>query len=210
MTASSDRLVRENSKPTNVGKVSTLAAELADVLRRHLSGDQKAMADLVRSATPWLFYICRGYRLSTHTAEDVVQNTLLALTQHAQSIRDPNCVLSWLSVVAHREAIRAIEMERRIEPVGDMAALDSAVECDDPERIMEANLSRSAIRRNLTKLPRRKRDLLRLAFLADVRDYASIAKTLDMPIGSIGPTRQRGLKNMRDLLTAERYVPENY
>jgi len=42
-----------------------------------------------------------------------------------------------------------------------------------------------------------------LTFLADVRDYASIGRTLQMPIGSIGPTRRRGLEAMRDLLQAD-------
>ena len=47
------------------------------------------------------------------------------------------------------------------------------------------------------------RDLLRLAFLAEVKDYATLSELLDMPVGSIGPTRRRGLEKMRNLLEAD-------
>jgi len=184
--------------------VGDMAAEVADAVRRHVAGDHQAMADVVKSATPWLFHICRGYRLSTQTAEDVVQSTLLALLRNAHNLRDPQCALSWLTVVARREALRAIKVEGRIEPAGDMTTLDYAMDRDSPELVLEAKMLRRAIQRNLGKLPRRRRDLLRLAFLSDNPDYASIAQALDMPIGSIGPTRQRGLAAMRELLDADR------
>ena len=64
-------------------------------------------------------------------------------------------------------------------------------------------LVRGAVIRNLAKLPPRTRDLLRLAFLAEVKDYATLSELLDMPVGSIGPTRRRGLEKMRNLLEAD-------
>ena len=202
MIADKQQSVRDE-QTTNGGRGSGLAAEVADAVQRHLGGDERAMADLVRRATPWLFRICREYRLSTHSAEDVVQNTLLALTLHAQRLRDPHSTLAWLTVVTRREAIRLIKAERRAEPIGDMAVLDSALDDDDPEYVFEARLLSSALQRNLAKLPELRRDLLRLVFLSDVKGYAAIAEKLGIPIGSIGPTRQRSLERMRELLCAD-------
>ena len=34
-------------------------------------------------------------------------------------------------------------------------------------------------------------------------DYATIAGELDMPVGSIGPTRQRGLRRVKAILVAD-------
>lgn len=203
MTASNEESVREDDHTTNDNKVNRLAADVGDAVRRYLSGDELAMAELVRRATPLLFHICREYRLSTHTAEDVVQNTLLALTVHAPTLRDPHSALAWLTVVARREALRAIRTEKRMEPVGDMDVLDSPLDHGDPERVFEARLLTRAIERNLAKLPERRRDLLRMVFLAEVKGYAAIADKLGIPIGSIGPTRQRGLERMRELLCAD-------
>jgi RNA polymerase sigma factor (sigma-70 family) len=203
MTASMETAFREDDRTVDDDRVGVLAAEVADAVQRHLSGDATAMADLVRRATPLLRNICRGYRLSTHTAEDVVQNTLLMLTLHVRSLREPHSALAWLAVIARREAVRAIRMERRMEPVGDMTTLDSEPNFDDPERAFEAKVLRSAIDRGLAKLSPQRRELLRLVFLTEVKGYAMIADTLGIPIGSIGPTRRRSLERMRELLCAD-------
>ena len=207
MTAHINSLNRIGPQPEPDNQPGTLAAGVAEAALRHLAGDQKAMADLVRMVMPWLFRLCRGYHLSTHTAEDVVQSTLLALTKHMLTLRDPRCALGWLSVVARREALKAIRSEQRVEPTGDLETLESADFDGDPERVFEARVLRAVLAQNLAKLPDRSRELLRLMFLVEVTDYASLARMMDMPVGSIGPTRQRGLARMRDLLCvdADRY-----
>jgi RNA polymerase sigma factor (sigma-70 family) len=190
----------------------TLAGKVGDAVVRHRAGDDRAMADLVRSVTPWLFRVCRDFRLSTATAEDVVQNTLLAFVQHGGTVRDPRSALSWLTVVARRESLRALNKERRAEPVGDVTAWDTAREARggassealDPQAVVEDRMAREVLLANLARLPDRKRELLSLMFLNEVTAYATISEILDMPVGSIGPTRQRGLDTLRGLLAADR------
>ncbi|MDT7579316.1 MAG: hypothetical protein QOK35_580 [Pseudonocardiales bacterium] len=178
----------------------TLAEKVGDAVLRHNAGDERAMTDLVRCVTPWLLHICRGYRLSQATAEDVVQNTLLVLVQHVRTVREPRSALSWLSVVARREALRALNKDRRAEPVEDMAVFDGVREADDPQYLVEAKLVREALLSALARLPARRRNLIWLLFLAEVEGYARVGDILGMPVGSIGPTRQRGLDAMRALL----------
>jgi RNA polymerase sigma factor (sigma-70 family) len=190
--------VRENDTETD-----TLHGKVGDAVRRHNAGDRTAMTDLVRTVTPWLFRVCREHRLSTATAEDVVQTTLLALVQHVHSVRDPRSALSWLTVVARRESLHAIAKERRCDPVGDMATFDRTLPGDDPHALVEARMQRAMILRSLAALSERRRDLLYLIFIAEVRSYATIGQVLDMPVGSIGPTRQRGLDAMRRRLESD-------
>ena len=52
-------------------------------------------------------------------------------------------------------------------------------------------------------LPERCRALLRVIAFADRPDYAELAKALDMPQGSIGPTRGRCLAKLRLALAAD-------
>lgn len=203
MTTCTDRENRENVPFADGYQVGTLAAEVSDAVQRYNAGDRAAMAELVRRVSPWLFHLCRGYRLSTATAEDVVQNTLVVLLQRVQTLRDSRSALSWLTVVARREAIRAINTEKRLNLVGDMVVLDSTLDLDDPQNIFEAKALRRMVHRNLAKLPSRRRNLLCLMFLAEVEGYATIGEILDMPVGSIGPTRQRGLDKLRDLLDSD-------
>jgi DNA-directed RNA polymerase specialized sigma24 family protein len=51
-----------------------------------------------------------------------------------------------------------------------------------------------------SQLDERCRTLLQVLFFGPDQDYARMAKTLGMPIGSIGPTRMRCLKRLRKLL----------
>ena len=50
---------------------------------------------------------------------------------------------------------------------------------------------------HLAELPERCRALLRVIAFADRPDYAAVAKSLGMPVGSIGPTRGRCLAKLR-------------
>ena len=189
-----------NNLPTTGNTFSTT---VADAVRRHLDGDATAITDLVQLVRPWLYRTARGYRLPAHTADDVVQNTLLALWQHVDRLRDPQTTVAWLSVVARNEAFRTLRLEGRTIPVGEGWELDRASETGNPEQALLLEHSRRAVHRNLAKLPARGRELLTLAFLADVQDYATISALLDMPVGSIGPTRRRGLEKMRTLLEGD-------
>ena len=80
MIGSFDGYVQEESPVTSInppGKNSR--PPWPDAVRRHLDGDRTAMTEIVRQVQPWLYRIARGYRLAPYAAEDVVQNTLLAL-----------------------------------------------------------------------------------------------------------------------------------
>jgi RNA polymerase sigma factor (sigma-70 family) len=203
MTADILEMDRQFTADTDDRRPNGLAIQVSDTFRRNLAGDPVAFAELTRCVTPWLLRICRGYRLSAATAEDVVQNTLLALIEHGASVRDPHCALSWLGVVARREALRAISAERRMTPVDDLDALDRGLDVDDPQRIVERAVLRRTINRNVARMPDRRRELLRLLFWVDNGGYAAIGDLLDMPIGSIGPTRRRALEQLRRLLNAD-------
>jgi RNA polymerase sigma factor (sigma-70 family) len=189
---------------TSTAGHNTLAEQIAELIRRHRAGDARAMSEIVSCVGPWLHHVAFSCGLSRHSADDVVQSTMESVLAHLPSLRDPACGLAWMSIIARREAIRVSREERRIDPVGDPEALQVEVDVADPERIAMAHLARDVLLRAIARLPERQRGLLQVLFFGDTNDYATIASRLDIPIGSIGPTRQRGLKKVRDLLVADR------
>jgi RNA polymerase sigma factor (sigma-70 family) len=146
--------------------------------------------------------IARACRLSIHSADDVVQNTMTVALTHLPRLRDPDAGLAWLSVIARREAIKVSREERRTDPIGDRDAWTGGGE--DPEEIALARMACRELYRALAQLPERERKLLVFLFFDGGRDYAAIAQELNMPIGSIGPTRQRGLKKVRTIVNRDR------
>ena len=61
-------------------------------------------------------------------------------------------------------------------------------------------MSHAVVRRTVRALPPRHRQLLERITQDDRPNYASISTAMQMPIGSIGPTRRRSLERMRRLL----------
>jgi RNA polymerase sigma factor (sigma-70 family) len=199
MTA--DALTPDQFTATTTQPATTLAAEVATLIRSHRAGDPAAMTGLVRLVTPYLYRIALSCRLTMYAADDVVQSTLESALAHLPSLRDADAGLAWLAVIARREAVRVSREERRTDPLGDRDDIGS--DDADPERTALAHLAREALLRALVRLPERYRKLLGLLFFDEGLDYAAISRELDMPVGSIGPTRQRGLNKVRALMVEE-------
>lgn len=181
---------------------ATLAEQVSECIRRRRSGDEAALSDLYGLVRPWLFRLALACRLSRASADDVVQSTMEAALLHLPGLHDPDAGLAWLSVIARREAFRVSREERRTDLLGDRD-LDACVDVADPERLAGAALAREALLRAVAQLPERHRTLLAVLFLKGRVDYATVAKQLGMPVGSIGPTRQRVLRKVRGILIAD-------
>jgi len=166
-------------------------------------GDARAMDDLVRLLTPLLWHVVRAYGLDRSLAEDVVQTTWLTLVRRHESIADPLAVSGWLTTTARREAWRVGKQHRRADateaenlepllPVHDSAEEVAAAD-DESRRLWGA----------VAQLDERCQRLLRIVAFEERPDYARIAQDMSMPIGSIGPTRQRCLGKLRTLLQSD-------
>jgi RNA polymerase sigma factor (sigma-70 family) len=164
-------------------------------------GDAGALEGLVRTLSPVLWHIVRAYGLDRDAADDVVQTTWLTMVRQGDAIRDERAVLRWLTVSARREAWRVSQRSRRTTASDDEAleaALPSQVSAettallDDEQRLLW---------RQVGALSERCQRLLRVIAFSDRPDYAGLASELQMPVGSIGPTRARCLDKLRSLLT---------
>lgn len=175
----------------------------ADLFERWRAGDSRAMDDLVRLMSPVLWHVVRAYGLDRALAEDVVQTTWLTLVRSHASIHEPRAVSGWLTMCARREAWRVGKQHRRADATEDdtlerhlpvhESAEQTAAEDDQSRRLWLA----------VSRLDDRCQRLLRVVAFEERPDYARIAQDLAMPIGSIGPTRQRCLGKLRARLAGE-------
>lgn len=165
-------------------------------------GRNSAMDELVRLMTPVLWHVVRAYGLDRTLAEDVVQSTWLTLVRRHETITEPRAISGWLTTTARREAWRVAKGHSRatateddhLEPLlpTEESAEERAATSDERSRLWGA----------VQTLSERCRRLLRIIAFEDRPDYARIAADLSMPIGSIGPTRQRCLAKLRTTLAA--------
>ncbi|KHK99639.1 RNA polymerase subunit sigma-70 [Microbacterium mangrovi] len=183
--------------------------EQASVLFVHWQeGETRAMDALVRLMTPVLWHVVRAYGLESALAEDVVQTTWLTLVRRHETIADPRAVSGWLTTCARREAWRVSKAQRRADPteveqlepqLPTAPAAEQSALVDDDQRLLWLAVAR---------LNERCQRLLRVIAFEERPDYARIAQDLSMPVGSIGPTRQRCLVKLRALLENDGYERE--
>ena len=174
--------------------------QAAVLFQRWRDGDSLAMDELVRLMSPVLWHLVRSYGLDAALAEDVVQTSWLTLVRQHGSITQPQAVAGWLMTTARREAWRVSRQQRRADP-SEPEQLDLRLPVrESAEDTAGRGRAAAELWRAVTALTERCRRLLRVVAFEDRPDYASLAGELGMPIGSIGPTRQRCLAKLRSLL----------
>ena len=163
-------------------------------------GEPAALDRLVRRVTPTLWQLARAHRLDAAAAEDVVQMTWLLLVRRADTVRDGQAVLAWLTVTARREAWRMRKSQRQEDSFEPDVLAAAVPPQDDVERQIVADDEARTLWRQVARLSERCQRLLRTVAFGDRPDYRKTAAELDMPHGSIGPTRRRCLAKLRELL----------
>ncbi len=153
----------------------------------------------------------RGQGVDRIAAEDVVQTIWMRLLHSSGSIRDPQTVVKWLLTASRREAWRVAKRSRA--DLAHTAALFGQegdeltaipVQPDDlPEEVVFRDDRQRQLWEHVQELPARCRELMRVIAFADRPDYALIAESLGMPVGSIGPTRGRCLAKLRQVLASD-------
>ncbi|MDS0135918.1 MULTISPECIES: sigma-70 family RNA polymerase sigma factor [unclassified Amycolatopsis] len=147
------------------------------------AGDEAAWDELVDRTAPLLWAVLRSAEVGKAAADLIAEQVYLRMARNLDRIHDVGELLSWVARVAAREVRTGRAWsETRYEP--ELAA------------------SRYAqIDRAFTRLSSGERRLLQL-ILPGGMSYAEIAKAVDMPVGSVGPTRDRVLEKVRRLIDA--------
>jgi RNA polymerase sigma factor (sigma-70 family) len=186
---------------TDIGRAVVAAA----------GGDAAAWQLLVERFSGLIWSITRAFRLASDDAADVFQTTWLLLAEHIDRINNPERVGAWLATATRRECLRCIRMSRRTIPTGDITLLEHKPVDDDPtqEAVLRAERERqnaeqsAAIWLAAERLPEGCRRLLRILMASPPPSYAEVAAALDLPVGSIGPTRARCLERLRQELSGD-------
>lgn len=182
-------------------ETTSLADEAARLFTEYRSGRRDSLGRLVHLLTPTLWHLARSCGASRSDAEDVVQTAWLRLADNADSVRDPQAVLAWLGTTVRRETWRVCrEAGRDITLPEHREVVDPSPE---PSEAIGLRESQSALWRHFQKLSPRCQALLRVISRGGPPDYAALAESLDMPVGSIGPTRGRCLAALRKALTSD-------
>jgi RNA polymerase sigma factor (sigma-70 family) len=179
-------------------------APLADLVRDATAGDQTAWDELVRRFSGLVWHVARGHRLDAADAADVSQTVWLRLVEHLGQLREPQALAGWLATTTRHESLRVLRRSGRELP-DDGAGFTLAQRPSD-EPAPDARLLREethvVVWKALATLTPRCQVLLRALASTAESSYAEISEALEIPVGSIGPTRSRCLTQLRRALSA--------
>ena len=171
--------------------------DLSHLTRQAAAGDDRAWADLVRRLDGVLHTVARRYRLTAADVDDVVQTAWLRALAHVDRLNDPGAIAAWLIVTARREAMRTLQRATREILTDDPRAVEE-LDHACPETVAIERERHAAVHGAVERLPERQRLLLSSMLTSPATSYAQISSRLDMPVGSIGPTRDRALARLRE------------
>jgi RNA polymerase sigma factor (sigma-70 family) len=141
--------------------------------------------------------VARAHRVPAHEVDDVVQTTFLRLLEHGDDIREPRAVGAWLRTTARRESLRTLRAAARAKPIDPAEMLEEHDPAPGLESEVMAAEAAAVLADAIAELPEHQRRLMRMLIAEPARSYADVSRALDMPIGSIGPTRERALARLR-------------
>jgi RNA polymerase sigma factor (sigma-70 family) len=187
--------------------VVTEDAGAAAEVKAAADGDAAAWRQLVGRFSGLVWAVARGHGLTGADAEDVCQVTWFRFAEHINRIKEPDRAGAWLATTARHEALKVIRGAQRVAPIPDLEGFVPGVDDRSPEHAVVEAEERIAEMERLRRLwsafqelPERCARLLRVLLASPPPSYAEIAVAFEMPVGSIGPTRARCLRRLRELL----------
>ncbi|HZD15087.1 MAG TPA: sigma-70 family RNA polymerase sigma factor [Pseudonocardiaceae bacterium] len=191
---------RRGGHPPSPGRGDPGVLEVAELLRGAGQGEAGAWEEILRRYSGAVVGRVHSFRLQDADALDAVQMTWLRLAENIHRIRHPEGLGGWLMTTASRECLRILRQAKRAPIPADTVMAAVADPAVDPEqRVIDAETART-LRELLAELPAGRRRLLRALFTEHPQSYAELATSIGIPLGSIGPTRARALRQLRQML----------
>lgn len=177
---------------------------IAQLIASAGAGDQQAWNKLVERFSALLWSICRSYGLAPADAADAFQLTWLRLLEHLESIEEPTRLAGWLATTCRRECMGILRRGRRVLLSSDDALFDRVSgQAPGADRATLVSDRDAELWTAFGRLSERCQRLLRILVVEPedgAPSYDMAATVLDMPKGSLGPTRGRCLDQLRKYL----------
>ncbi|MCE9591090.1 MAG: RNA polymerase sigma factor [Planctomycetes bacterium] len=157
------------------------------LLEMFRSGDAAAFTVLFERWRGSIYNFARYMLGEEAAAEDVMQETFLAVAQAAPSYQPRGQFRTWVLRITRNRCLNRIEslrVRRQHMAAASVEALDPPANQAAPHDAMQQSEEMARVRRAIEQLPERQREALVL-FAFESAGYAEIAAVLDMPVNTV-------------------------
>jgi RNA polymerase sigma-70 factor, ECF subfamily len=184
----------ENQRVTD----SVDMAEVA-LLGRIAQGDRQALADLYLRYRLPLFQYLLQFTPDRGLAEELLQDTFMAVWKGASSFQGRSRVRAWLFGIARRRACKKLRYSD--PPLADVTELElRAAEDSEPETMLARRLARDELLAAMRRLTPDHREVLLLTFEYQL-SYQELADVLQVPMGTVKSRLSNAKRALRALLS---------
>ncbi len=168
----------------------------AGLIRAIAGGDSAALDELYNRHGRALLSYLYAFLGNHHTAEEVLQDVMLAVWEHADRFRGESKVRTWLLAIARN---RALNTRRRASP--NIVPLDENVFGSDtsPLEKVERHNQQKILRDAISRLPQQHREILVLVFYHQLSG-AEVAEVLEISPGTVKSRLHRAKEALRRVL----------
>jgi RNA polymerase sigma factor (sigma-70 family) len=165
-----------------------------------LHGSEEAWSALIHRYKNLIFSIPVKHGFSPEDAADIFQAVCLTLVSELPRLRDPRALPAWLiQTTVHKCSYWKDQNRRHIDTELAPELPDQSAKI--PEEFLVELEREQMVRVAVSELPADCQRLVELLFYqVPPPSYEDLAAALEIPKGSIGPTRMRCLERLRGLL----------
>jgi RNA polymerase sigma-70 factor (ECF subfamily) len=179
----------------------------ADLIARVAREDRQGLTDLYERRRTQLMHYLLGFTSDYSLAEEILQDTFLAVWKNARSYQGTARGQVWLWGIARRQAWKTLRRHKALAAV-DIDELETLPAHDpEPEAALFAQMDREEVIAALEQAPPIYREVLLLRYSYDF-SYQDIASVQHVPVGTVRSRLNAAKRAVRALLMTEREVGE--
>ena len=181
---------------------NTPDTELMLLLDRIAARDEKALRLLYDDTAARLYGLALRILGNKAWAEDVLQDSFVAIWRNAGSYRDSlSPPLAWMGMLVRSRALDFLRRRRteRLDQhavVDDMDDLPQAEDAQSPMQCAEASEQATVLHQCMERLQQAQRQVVSLAYLRDL-SHSELASHFQLPLGTVKTWMRRSLEQLR-------------
>jgi len=192
----------------DIGYMAQSADNLSDkqVIERVLNGDKDSYGILVDRYAGLVYRLALNILADCDAAEDVTQETLMIAYENLQCLKNPSSFASWIAVITKNQCHKV----RRKKGANTLVSLDYLVDIgiepgdhgNSPSLDKEMAI---ALRRIVTKLPKKYREILDLRY-AEGFSYKKLSDFLGITMSAVKSRLYHAKKELLKRLKKEEWL----
>ncbi len=169
------------------------------LLARIAAGDREAFHFLYQAIAQNIYGFSLSITKNPHDAEDVVQETLLAVYRHAHTYRGQGKPMAWIFTIARNFSLKHLQLSRRVDSLDGLQDLEG----DGLSRISAVE-QRMVLQAVLRTLSEQEQQIVMLHAVHGMKNR-EISEILHIPLNTVLSKYHRALKKLRKQMEGAHY-----